>query len=353
MKTKKLNKILSVAFVFSALFFALTFFVSNAGAAKQKSSESALLNPKYKEQISSFLIKKNGEEISIEKQGSFYLVKKDKTIGFADSKTAGTLIENFCKIRRIYRISFNNSKDVEKNRQMQIDKTSVLCDDVQKSVQLNGKLNADSAENQTDLENIEDDAARIVFFDLNGNSISDVEFYSQNCLLGRIEFLSAEKRYETEDDFSQFLTTDFNYWADGNLFPEVKNPVKITYSVLEEEKEPKALGKTGRNYFLATDSDGSFPGISSAVLSLRHGNLSYKDFYEYPAALYSSLEVEDGGGRVSTVFFKKVENPEHFICLKTVAPSPLDSAEDKNTLSSQNAVFELSKWTVDGIEKLF
>lgn len=353
MKTKKLNKILSAAFVFSALFFVLTLFVSNSAAAKQKSSDSALLNPKYKDKISSFLIQKEDEEISVEKQGAFYLVKKSGTTSFADSKIAETLIENFSKIRKIYKIDSNNSESVKKNRQSGNKNNFISYDDVQKNIQLDDNI----AKNQTSSENNVREITRIIFYDSTGNEVSDVEFSSQNHLLGRIEFLSGEKLYETEDDFSQFLTTDFNYWSDGSLFPEIKNPVKITYSLFNASQEPKAMGKPESNDFFkvlsATDSDENFARISSGVLSLRHGNLSDKDFADDTAALYSKLEVEDGGGRVSTIIFKKIENPEYFICSKTISPSPVESDEDKAALSSQNAVFELSKWTVEGIEKLF
>lgn len=353
MKTKKLNKILSAAFVFSALFFVLTLFVSNSAAAKQKSSDFVLLNPKYKDKISSFSIQKESDEISVEKQGKFYLVKKSGTTSFADSKIAETLIENFSKIRKIYKIDSNNSENVEKSRQLKNKNAPILYDTVQKNIQLDNNV----VKKQTSSENGVSEITRIIFYDLDGNAVSDVEFSSRNPLLGRIEFLSGEKRYETEDDFSQFLTTDFNYWMDGSLFPEIKNPVKITYSLFNASQEPKAMGKPESNDFFkvlsATDSDENFARISSGVLSLRHGNLSEKDFGDDTAALYSKLEVEDGGGRVSTIIFKKIENPEYFICSKTISPSPVESDEDKAALSSQNAVFELSKWTVSGIEKLF
>lgn len=326
MKTKKLNKILFVILCFSGAFFVLTLFVSNGKSSKQKSFDSALVNPKYKEQISSVVVQTSGGEISIEKSGDFYLVKKDETVGFADSKIAELMTENFCKIRKIYKISSKDSQDVYKSGQN---------DDVKSLSSLQNDTSSQDFEVQNNL-------AKITFYDSSKNEISNVNFTSENNLLGRIEFSTKNGIFETKDDISQFLTADFNYWSDGNLFPEVKNPVKVSYQIFGQNS--KALG------YSLSDSDKNFNSLSSFIKSLRHGNLSNLDFSSGNLPLYSALVVEDGGGRISSLTFKESKDGTYFLCSKKITPSPLDSKETANALESQNAVFEISEWTVKSIE---
>lgn len=349
MKTKKLNKILFVILCLSAAFFVLTFFVSNGKSSRQKSFDSALVNPKYKDEISSVAIQTSSGEISIEKRGDFYLVKKDKNVGFADSKIAELMTENFCKIRRIYKIGSKVSQDVYKNKQKKV-------------FELDFSLQNNTSSQCFEVQNI---LAKIIFYDSSKKEISDVNFTSQNNLLGRIGFYAKNGIFETKDDISHFLTTDFNYWSDGNLFPEVKNPVKVSYQIfghnynnsvilngLEESVKKDASGQHD-SFFSVTDSDENFSSVSYLIKSLRHGNLSSLDFSNGNLQLYSSLVAEDGGGRVSVLTFKKSPDGTYFLCSKKITPSPLDSKETSSALESQNAVFEISGWTVKSIESKF
>lgn len=324
----------------------LTLFVSNEKSSKQKSFDSALVNPKYKDEISSAVIQTPSGEISIEKNGDFYLVKKDETVGFADSKIAELMSENFCKIRKIYKISSKNSQDVYKNKQTGF------------TFSLQNNTSSQGFEIKSSL-------AQITFYDSSKNEISNVNFTSQNNLLGRIEFSAKNGVFETKDDISQFLTADFNYWSDGNLFPEVKNPVKISYQIFGHNynssvipNERKESGKRDvsaqhDSFFSVTDSDEKFSSVSSFIKSLRHGNLSSLDFSNGNLQLYSSLVAEDGGGRVSVLTFKKSPDGTYFLCSKKIMPSPLDSKETASSLESQNTVFEISGWTVKSIESKF
>lgn len=329
MKSKDLNKLLFVIFCFSIVIFVLTFFFSNDSFSKQKSVDSALLNPKYKNDVSLIVVQdrasENGNEISIKKIGETFFVQQDGKNDFADSKIIELLLNNFTKIRKLYKISKNNHKNVKKN---------IHSDD---------SISAKSIKNNTSYEDFSSREKIISFYDSKNSLISQICFSSQNQLLNRITIFASETFYEIEDDVSQFLTQNFNYWADGSFFPEIKNLVKMTYSLngTESSTSPRQISFSEEN--------ADFQAVKSEILALRHGNKSETQF-DF-ASCYSSLRIEDGSGLISVMSFQKMPDG-NFLCFKKIFSSELDSQNSKS-LQSINAVYEISSWTLKKVESAF
>ncbi len=329
MKNKDLNKRLFVVSCFSALIFILTFFFSNDSFARQKSVDSVLLNPKYKNDVGLILIQdgtdENNGEISIKKTGETFFVQQNGKTDFADQKIIELLLSNFTKIRKLYKIISSNYKDVKKNAHNE-------------NLFLDGSL-----KNNTTYKDFSFQEKTISFYDSKNSLLSQICFYSQNQLLNRITIFSSGTFYEIEDDVSQFLAQNFNYWADGSLFPEIKNPVKMTYSFHKIE-DTASLSRIS-----FSDEDSAFSAFKSEILALRHGNESDAQF-DFSSA-YSSLRMEDGSGAVSVLSFQKMPDG-NFLCSKKIFSSESNSQTQKS-FQSINAVYEISSWTLKKIESIF
>ena len=328
MKNKDLNKLLFIVFCFSALIFILTFFFSNDSFSRQKYVDSALLNPKYKNDVSLILIQdeanNSGNEISIKKTDEIFFVEQGGKTDFADRKIIELLLGNFTKIRKLYKISSIYYKDVEKNAQN-------IKNDISESVK-----------NNTTYKNFSSHESTVSFYDSKNSLLSQISFSSQKQLLNRITIFSSGVFYEIEDDVSQFLTQNFNYWADGSLFPEIKNPVKMIYSL------QKTKNYSSRQISFS-DDDSAFSALKSEILALRHGSAS--DIQFDFSSVYSSLRIDDGSGLVSVLSFQKMPDG-NFICSKKIFSSESNSQTQKS-FQSINAVYEISSWTLKKIESVF
>ncbi|MBQ4377747.1 MAG: DUF4340 domain-containing protein [Treponema sp.] len=314
MKTfeKKLLKI----FLASVLIFILSVIFSKNQKNAQRPVETALLNPGFSSDVSSVLITKKSvsgvSEVRIEKQGDFWLLSENDGIcSFADSKIVNSLIENAAKLRKIYKIS-GEYKDFV-------------------------RLGVD-----------DDGGSLITFSEKNGKTFSKIYFGLENQLKNRIYFRvdTGKTAYETENDFSQYLTVDLNYWAEPEIFPEIKNPVAISFS--------------GENNYSLDEKSRGFASVSHTLLSLRHGKIcgNFEDFPELknPA---SSLTVQDGEGRISKIeFFEKIEKnstadgeiEKSYFYKKSILAAEIDAQENIFAFYSQNAVYEISLWTFERIK---
>lgn len=326
MKTKDLNRLLIIILLFSFVFFVTTVFVSNKSFSKESSFETALLNPKYKNDVFSILIEdEDGNAITIERKDSFYIASKNEISAAADKKITESAIENFSRLRKVY-------KSVKKNIQESKADFVENKESVHKNTQINNKGNT------------------ISFYNKSGEVLSSLTFYSADNLLNRITFETEGKNhiknlYETDNDLSQFLKADFNYWAEGELFSEVKDPVKITYTLFNEN------GSALSSLTEITDSDTGFNTKAAAILKLRHGNIIEGKNAQGldDKKLYSRLTVEDGKGQVLYIDF--IENGSSYLCIKRIKEMPAALGGRKEAFLPLNAVFEISGWTVRNLEE--
>ena len=318
----KLDKFLLKIFLVSVLIFALSLAFSKKDRNAAKSVESAILNPSHKSEVSLIEIG-TGESgtITLKKQGDFWLLSKESEKGqtictIADSKIINSLIENAAKIRKLYAISEKIS-DYER------------------------------------LGLTENLSTSISFLKNDSSLYTKVHFGYSDSIKNRI-FLRSESSkaaYECENDFQQYLTTQTNYWSEGEIFPEIKNPVKITLKINEgSEVSPE---KT----LTLDEKSPNFPQKTGTLLSLRHGNISEPKDNSLEEAGKSGksrsiLTIQDGNGRIARLTFYALQDGSYFYT-KNVTPSEIDSQETRFALYSENATYEISEWTYKRIISLF
>lgn len=328
---KKLDKLLTKILIFSLILFLFSFFFTKARRNAPKSIESALLNPKYKNEIAQIEIQitsQNGA-ITLKKQGDFWLLVKNAGEGkaeittFADKKLLTSLIEKACEIRKLYQIS-------------------------------------DKESDFDQLKTSENTARTVTFTGNNDKMYTKLHFGAANSLTNRtfVRSQGSKITYETENDLSQFLNSDTNYWSQGEilagLLDERANLVEITFK--KQDFPKKSVNRDSK----LDEKSPDFNAKSNTLVSLRHGSIQsmWDDRSLKTLSPDSILTAQSGNGRQIELRFFKISNPEtneeSYFYTRSLKPSPVvDSQENSFAFYSENAVYEISAWTYDRIIALF
>ena len=327
----KLNKLLFKILLASILLFAFSLVFSRKGKSEPKSLESALLNPKYKNEVAQIDIQipsQNGA-ITLKKQGDFWLLVKNAGEGkteittFADKKLVTSLIEKACEIRKLYQIS-------------------------------------DKESDFDQLKTSENTASTVSFIGNNDKMYTKLHFGSTNPLTNRTFVRSQDSKitFETENDLSDFLNSDTNYWSEGEilagLLDERANLVEISFK--KQDFSKKSVNRGSK----LDEKSPDFNAKSNTLVSLRHGSIqSMGDDHSLKTLSPDSiLTAQSGNGRQIELRFFKISNPEtneeSYFYTRSLKPSPVvDSQENSFAFYSENAVYEISAWTYDRIISLF
>lgn len=314
---KNLDKILIKFLILSLILFVFSLFFSKNGKNTPKAIDSAILNPRHSSEISqieiSFPLQEDGS-IILKKQGDFWLLEKDlpsgeKIISQADSAIIESFIKNSSKIRKLYKVS-DKSSDYES---FSVSENSGIA---------------------------------VSFTGNNSKMYTKVHFGHSDSLKNRIYFRSEASKitYECENDFQQYLTAETNYWSEGKIIPEIKNPVQITVKMNES-----SVGQPSKTIILDEKTSG-FSSKSKALLSLRHGQI-WSETTINSANYISTLTVQDGSGRLAKLDFFKIQkgDDESYFYRKSIQPSPVDSQENIFAFYSEKAAYEISAWTYEKI----
>ncbi len=291
-QSDKINLILA----FSAVLFTIAMLFPTNRAGKQKFIETALLNPKYRDEVGAIQISDNLDTAELKKIGDKWTVKSQNggMTTFADEKTVQSLIENFIKISKAYHVSEKISR-----------------------------------ENKT---------ATVTFTKKDGSMCSKVDFFSQNQLTSRIS-LSADSKstWEISDSVSQFLTSDMSFWSKKEIFPFSENPVQATLFDAETSRTEMTTQKKELDF----------------LISLRHGTI-LPDLPQ-PAMLDSKLSVQNAEGRITTIsVYKNTSNGEEsYFYTMLVKKSEIDDGTQNLFFQSENASYEISGWTYKNITSCF
>ncbi|MDY6397884.1 MAG: hypothetical protein SPL22_09130 [Treponema sp.] len=314
---KNLDKILIKFLILSLILFVFSLFFSKNGKNTPKAIDSAILNPRHSSEISQIEINVPYQEdgsIIFKKQGDFWLLEKDlpsgeKIISQADSAIIESFIKNSSKIRKLYKVS-DKSSDYES---FSVSENSGIA---------------------------------VSFTGNNSKMYTKVHFGHSDSLKNRIYFRSEASKitYECENDFQQYLTTETNYWSEGKIIPEIKNPVQITVKMNES-----SIAQSSKMKRLDEKSSG-FAYKSNTLLSLRHGQIR-PEIAINSANYISTLSVQDGSGRMAKLdFFKKQKGEdESYFYRKSIQPSPVDSQENTFAFYSEKSAYEISAWTYEKI----
>lgn len=321
----KLNNFLLKILLASILIFGLSLIFSRNEKSAPKALESALLNPKYKGEVNMITIqaqeksdstnKKGNSQITLKKQGDFWLFLKsteesnEEICAIADTKIIDSLIEKAASLRSLYKIT-------DKERDY---------------------LSLGVSEN----------TGRTLAFSKNNDKLyTKIHFGHSDSLKNRIYFRSEASKitYECENDFQQYLTAETNYWSEGKIIPEIKNPVQISFKTNEG-----SVGQPSKTITM-DEKSASFSTKSKALLSLRHGQI-WSETTINSENYISTLTVQDGSGRLAKLDFFKIQkgDDESYFYRKSIQPSPVDSQENIFAFYSEKAAYEISAWTYEKI----
>lgn len=290
MKTEKIDKRLLVLALVSGIFFAFSLIFSEKTSKSPRAEKSALLNPKYAEEISTIGIVEKNSRLELFESANFWYASKDGKIALADKKLCENFIEKMSGVRKLYEVS-KNAKDF-------------------KNLGVSG-----------------DESSRTVEFSVKGENLPFLFFGIDDALTSRIAVRSdiSEVAYECMNDFSQFLTSSLEYWCAGEIFGEIESPQVAKFVF-------------GEKTVSLNSSDKDFGHLSHFLLTLRHGSL-----FENPpesAEKVAEIELHGGNGRISIASIFS-SGGEYFV-RKTSFPAILE-----------NSAFEISEWTFNKIKEEF
>lgn len=176
-------------------------------------------------------------------------------------------------------------------------------------------------------------------------------FGAQNSLLHRIALQVADEKalYETDDDMTQYLSTDVLLYADPALFWGIQSAVRISVT----DYRSGAADARSRSY---DEKSTALPDLSKKLLSYRHGALQPASAYSAADVLVAVITVEGSEGRMNNMsFFKRGSGSSaDYYCMSRLTPSPIDGEKEADAMQQFSKYkAEISAWTFERILELF
>lgn len=227
MKVKN-SRLLAVAVIL--LFLYLLSFFKPAGGSR-KAFKTALLNPKYKNEITGLQFSKDKDSVFLVKKNDFWFVENDaqsSNIFPADSEVIENLINELIKVRKLYKISDKISKN-----------------------------------NNYGFENPSQFFIKCTYKD------TFSEYYFGNHDFSQVfrYFMTGKtaKVYQIDSSFEPFLTDSKAFWSEKTIIS--KKLLNISSS-----QDIQSIVIKGRK-ITASSSDKAFSSYAQSLLELRHGGL--------------------------------------------------------------------------------
>mgnify|MGYP000923381419 CR=1 FL=1 len=215
------------------------------GGKNLKEVQTALLNPKYVQDINTIRLRQNARELTLFKDGGFWFVRIEQnalrntpdsaSVFPADSRRVDDLIDTFRKVRKMYIISDRGGSEA-----FFMHNEAVFT-----------------------LDFAHTDANKVDYFPVSGAAVNDKQFGEKVFSSLRIavpkngtktlhiapESKAGTKRtrvYACEDDASVFLNYNPSFWADGKLIPDClrggKGENDVQKLILREYRSDDARG---------------------------------------------------------------------------------------------------------------
>lgn len=244
------------------VFFGIIFFLSFLPSKNsEKGAKTAILNPKYEQQIDSIVLSKNGKEIKLLKENNIWkgsvssnyykesknFSEKKEIIFPVEQKFVENLIGKLKKIRILYK----NSDNLTTFQSFSLDDSSSFL------ISYSGK-NCPSAS---------------IFF--------GKQDFSKTMIYMRMN--ENQSVFKTEDDFSAFLKNDSRFWIDPYIIPR-----NITDSAKKIELQKVSFISKGMRKNLIPNTEKSQASIEN-LQELRHGAV-YTDVV--PQKFIGTLQIE-------------------------------------------------------------
>ena len=177
---------------------------------------------------------------------------------------------------------------------------------------------SDSINGRMELGLIEGSSQIVTVVGSNGKILSKLYFGASDSLSSRITVATEKGKicYETEDDFSIYLKTDVDFWSIPEIFFAIKNPSNLKLSSADLH----------------------------TLLSLRHGKIYGANAFPENAVFEKSVTLFGQYDSLQRVDFYKRKTQEGFeyFYSQTVEPQVI----------KDNAVFEVSSWTYERLQKI-
>ena len=272
----------------------------NFGNTSRKAFKTALLNPKYKNEVTAFQLSKGNESLYLEKKNDFWFVKADEKSSNllpADCELIENLINQLIKVCKLYKIS----DQIPKN-------------------------------NHFGFEN----SSRFYIKCLYKGSFSEFYFGNQDFSEVFRYFMTGKntKVYQLDSSFEPYLTSLQSFWAEKNIIS--KRLLNISSS-----QDIQSLVINGKK-ITASLSDKSFSSYAQSLLELRHGGsldageagLSKLSSEKAEAEIFIEL------GNKNTLTLKVYKSPEENAIEGEYAL--LVNYENQNIVSA----YKISGWTL-------
>ena len=226
-KTRYLIITASVLFIIYLLSFTNLFKSSN-----KKAFNTALLNPKYKNEVTSIELSQGNEQIFLKKISDFWVVKTEEK-GFsapADNKRIENFLEQLSSIINMYKISDKLSKN-----------------------------------NALGFEKSDSFYIKCAYKDTYSEFIFGAQDFSQNFRY----FMTGKTTavFQTANQFEPFLTASERYWTEAELISKT-----ITKNISSSDIQRITINDFQNTKILTPDSK-DFKNYASELLELRHGGI--------------------------------------------------------------------------------
>ena len=267
-----LNAYLTVICILLAALYSFSFFFKPT-VDKRKSVKTALLNPKYKNEISQIQIHDSSNQLFLQKNKDVWEIVDFKNPFVklpADSKRINKMIDDFSQVIGAVQVS------------VKVDKSDSL-----------------TAQNF----GFDDRAVEIDFF-AGGESAGEIVFgkndFTQTKLY--IKPHSSNLAYEIEDFASIYLTTSIQSWSESGL---------ISQQVLGNIKadDIQRIIADGRTF---TNSDSLYKEYVSKLLELRHGGINLNEQFNTENSIYK-IKLELGNKNNIDIFVYKASREGNYL----------------------------------------
>lgn len=272
----------------------------NFGNASRKAFKTALLNPKYKNEVTGFKLSKGDESVFLEKKNNFWFVKSSENSSNsvpADSDLIENLINELIKIRKLYKIS---------------DKLSV-----------NNHFGFDYS------------SKFYIKCSYNGN-FTDFYFGNQDFSEVFRYFMTGKntKVYQIDSSFEPYLTSLESFWSEKTIISKKLLNISSNQDIQSVVVNSKRID--------ASSADKSFVSYTQTLLELRHGGILDTD-----SAFFSKLLTHPPEAQI----FIELGN-KNSLSLKVYKSSEKNAVENEYVLIvnyenlNLKAVYKISGWTL-------
>lgn len=214
-------------FIISAVLYAFSFTPAVKGRHKEKQIQSALMNPKYENDVSEIIITSGSSSVTLKDNDSGIWIGESGTSTFpAEQETVSNMIQHLIKVRSMYKISDN--------------------------IRQYHSLGLSESDAVTIQYKIKDNMSTKIYF--GGQNYENTRRYMRS--------QSSKISYEIESDIDTYLNVSENFWSDPYIIP--RNMISDSDIIMQRV----SLG----NITLTSGAEKDKP-LLEKITQLRHGEL--------------------------------------------------------------------------------